>query len=332
MDGRIDFAALFHALPSPYMILDRELRYIDANEAYLSVTGRSRDEIMGRYVFEAFPETAERERLFGDAFRGALAGEPVVLVRQRFDILRPPAEGGGLRQVTWTTHQIPVRDQAGEIIGVLQKALDVSSEVAADESRQAVLREFDHRLKNLIAKVNAISELTAREEKELGSYLEKMRQRLGAVARTQTILIGGSETADVGELLNAELEPYGNLGKAAGEGPPVPLTRATAQTLGMAFHELAVNSAKYGALKHDGGKLDVRWSVDPTGKNLHLAWHESGFSATQPTRRGFGTTIIERLLPMDTGGAVERAFDGLGHRLNMVVPLQHEADRGIAPD
>ena len=75
MSLEIDFADLFARMPSPYMMLDRELRYIDASLSYLAIVGRQRSDLLGEFVFDVFPETPERRALFEDAFRRALAGE-----------------------------------------------------------------------------------------------------------------------------------------------------------------------------------------------------------------------------------------------------------------
>lgn len=323
MPSRIDFADLFAHLPSPYMILDRDLRFLDANAAYLAVTGRTREDIVGRFVFDAFPETPERRAMFEDAFRRGVAGEVNTLVRKPFDIARPASEGGGLKSVIWTTHQIPVRDTTGAIIGVLQKALDVTAEVEAEETRDAVLGEFDHRIKNLLAKVSAISELTAREETELKVYLDKLRQRLVALGRTQSLLLRAGQEATITDLLRAELDPYGAAGEAVElKGPPVALSGSTAQTMGMAIHELSTNAVKYGGLSRPEASIGVSWSIDEEPGMFVLEWAETGFAATPPSKRGFGTTIIERLLPMDTGGKVERRFDDDGHFVRFVIPLE----------
>lgn len=323
MIPQIDFADLFAHLPSPYMILDRELRFIDASAAYLAVTGRTREAIIGRFVFEAFPEAPDRRAMFEDAFGRALAGEPNALVRQRFDIARPEAEGGGVKPGIWTTHHIPVRDTSGAIVGMLQKALDVTSEVEAEEARDAVLCEFDHRIKNLLAKVAAISELTAREETELAVYLDKLRQRLVALGRTQSLLLRVRQKASIADLLRAELVPYGEAGEAVVlDGPEVALGGSTAQTMGMAIHELSTNAVKYGALSCPDASIRVTWSVDREPGMLCIDWAETGFAATPPAKRGFGTTIIERLVPMDTGGKVERRFDGDGHFVRFLIPLE----------
>ena len=322
----IDFADLFARMPSPYMMLDRDMRFIDANEAYLAITGRQRDELLGQFVFDAFPETPERRAMFEGSFGRALAGEANTITRQRYDITRPASQGGGLKRTIWTTHHVPVLNRAGAIIGMLQKALDVSSEVEAEESRDAVMREFDHRMKNLLAKVAAICELTAREENELDTYVQKLRQRLGALARTQAVLLQANQEASMADLLKAELSPFGLAGEAATiSGPPIQLSGNAAQTLGMAFHELSTNAAKYGALSRDGAAIKVEWSVAADDGVLTLDWEESGFAAAQPGPRGFGTKIIERLVPMETGGKVERWFDGDGHRVRFTLPLANLA-------
>ena len=322
MSVDIDIADLFARLPSPYMMLDHDLRYLDANDSYLAEVGRERDELLGQFVFDVFPETPERRALFEDSFRRALTGQADAVVRQRFDIARPASEGGGLKTTIWTTHHIPVRDSAGSVIGLLQKALDVTAEVEAEETRDAVLREFDHRMKNLLAKVSAICELTAREEKELDAYVGKLRQRLASLARTQAVLLKANQEASIADLVRAELSPFGLTGETAAiTGPQILLAGSTAQTLGMAFHELATNAAKYGALSRDGAALTVAWTVAADDGVLTLDWVESGFAAEQPASRGFGTTIIERLVPMETGGKVERWFDDDGHRVRFTLPM-----------
>ena len=322
MNSEIDFADLVARLPSPYMMLDRELRFIDANASYLETTGRSRAELIGQFVFDAFPETPERRTRFEDGFRRAIAGEPNAVVRERFDIARPESEGGGFKQSIWTTHHIPVHDANGAIVGMLQKAHDVTLEVEAEESRDAVLREFDHRIKNLLAKVGAIADLTAREETDLATYLDKFRQRLVALGRTQSLLLRARREAAIADLLRAELLPYGAAGEAVElTGPDIALAGTTAQTMGMAFHELATNAIKYGALGRPGAAIRVSWSVDAEPGMLSLEWAETGYAASKPAKRGFGTTIVERLVPMDTGGKVERRFDGDGHFVRFLIPL-----------
>ena len=323
MKFQIDFADLFAHLPTPVMILDRELRYIDANALYLAITGTRLDEIVGRFVFDVFPETPERRTIFENAFHRAVAGETNSVIRERFDIARPKSEGGGLKRVIWTTHHIPVRDADGAIVGMLQKALDVSAEVEAEETRDAVLREFDHRIKNLLAKVGAISDLTAREGTDLATFLDKFRQRLVALGRTQSLLLQAKQEAAIADLLRAEPSPYGAAGDAVElSGPDVSLAGSTAQTMGMAFHELSTNAAKYGALSRPDATIRVSWSVDAEPGMLSLEWVETGFAASKPEKRGFGTTIIERLVPMDTGGRVERRFDAEGHFVRFLIPLE----------
>lgn len=324
MNFQIDFADLFAHLPTPYMMLDCELRFIDANASYLATTGRNRAELLGQFVFDAFPETPERRTLFEDAFRRAIAGEANAVVRERFDIARPESEGGGFKRSIWTTHHIPVRDADGAIVGMLQKALDVTSEVEAEESRDAVLREFDHRIKNLLAKVGAISELTAREETDLATFLDKFRQRLVALSRTQSLLLQAKQEAAIADLLRAELSPYGAAGDAVElSGPDVSLAGSTAQTMGMAFHELATNAAKYGALGVPEGRVAITWSLI-TQDLARIEWVESGGPPVpQVRKRGFGTELIEKIVAHELQNPVDLRFEPAGVRCALILPVRH---------
>jgi two-component sensor histidine kinase len=89
-------------------------------------------------------------------------------------------------------------------------------------------------------------------------------------------------------------------------GPPVHLTPKRALALGMAFHELATNAARHGALSNHDGQVDVRWTLSPDGRVLNLVWREQGGPpVTAPTRRGFGLRLIEQGLAREIAGSVE---------------------------
>ncbi|MBS0244533.1 MAG: PAS domain-containing protein, partial [Proteobacteria bacterium] len=137
----IDYRRFFENLPSPYMMLDRDLRFVDMNARYLATIERSREELIGCYVFDAFPETGERLAKFRAAFLKALSGTPNTLVREPFSIARPEPQGGGKREVFWSCHHLPIYDADGEICGVAQKAEDVTSEVLAEKMRDVIARE-----------------------------------------------------------------------------------------------------------------------------------------------------------------------------------------------
>ena len=322
----IDYSALFQAAPSPFMILDRELRYLDANECYLQVVGATIEDLRGRFVFDVFPETDERREKFGNAFRRALEGEANTLRRELYQI---PDGQGGKREIWWTCHHIPVVDREGRVRGVLQKALDVTAEVKAERMRDTVLREIDHRMKNQLATISAIARRTARDAATTNDFLESFDRRLQAMSRTHQMLVdeewGGLQ---LGDLIRAELAPYrdGDDTRIRTEGPAVTLSPGEAQSLGLALHELATNAAKYGGLSEDGESLAVAWRQDERG--VELTWAERGRRAIlQPSRQGFGSVIVDRLLPSQIGATVQRDYRADGLHCRIAIP---RGDAGTA--
>jgi two-component sensor histidine kinase len=119
-----DLAQLFRAMPGQYMILDRDLVYVEANPAYCASTERTREEIVGRYVFEAFPPTGEGGRQVEESLRRVLVtGVAETLPLAAYPI---PAPGGGFRMKYWSCVHLPLFDEAGEVAYVAQNAVDVT--------------------------------------------------------------------------------------------------------------------------------------------------------------------------------------------------------------
>ena len=119
-----DLAQLFRAMPGQYMILDRDLVYVEANPAYCASTQRTREEIVGRYVFEAFPPTGEGGRLIEESLRRVLVtGVAETLPLAAYPI---PKRGGGFTMKYWSCVHLPLFDAAGEVAYVAQNAVDVT--------------------------------------------------------------------------------------------------------------------------------------------------------------------------------------------------------------
>ncbi|MGE0231304.1 MAG: HWE histidine kinase domain-containing protein [Flavobacteriaceae bacterium] len=307
----INFIRLFNDLPMPYMALDRGMRFIGMNKAYLATTQQDRRGLAGRHVFDVFPESGERRQAFQEAFEKALRGEANELVRRPFSIPRPEHDGGGMREVWWTCYHMPIYDHHGEICGLVQKAVDVTNDMRNDLIQLSLMREFDHRVKNILSTVTAIARRTAVGAESLERFAEDFQERIEAMARTHASLVqDGWQDVDVSVLLRQELEPYRSADRnITMAGPRISVNRRHAQTLGMAFHELTTNAAKYGALSTDEGALEVSWSIDPVANEVELVWRESGLDGLgAPAHQGFGSTIIDRLLPADMEASVKRDF------------------------
>lgn len=317
----LDFHTLFSITPTPLMVLDTSLRFVAANDCYLGITSRTLDELVGNYVFDVFPDTPERQEEVLGGFRSALAGEENQQEPHAFAIDRPE---GGYQDVWWMTHQLPIRDAAGAVVGLLQHSRDMTETVNATRMQTVISQEYDHRVRNMLAKVSAVARRTAHGAGSLQQFIADFDPRIAAMARAHELLVhGGWERLGLSELIAGELQPY--VGRAderiSVSGPDVVLSSHVAQALGMALHELATNAAKYGALSLQAGHLDIHWSLGASDGALRLVWTETGVTkVAAPPRAGFGSTIIDRVLPSETGGRVARDFAPTGLVCTVDIP------------
>ena len=321
MLNEADLLRFFNNMPTPLMALDTELRFVSANKAYLDVTQSRSEDLLGTYVFDAFPEEDTRVKLFGDAFRRALAGEVNSLVREPFSIRRDISAGGGMVEVFWTCHHIPLHDNSGKICGMVQNAIDVTKEVAAERMRNTISHEFDHRVKNILSKVASIARITASSASDPGAFAQDFQARIDAMASTHSLLVANGWTGSkLGDLIAREIEPYENAGQIVrSSGPDVELSAAESQALSLALHELATNAAKYGAFSGNGGELSVTWQT--TGTSFVLDWIETGMNGLCPVDHvGFGSRIIDQVLPMELGAEVLREIRPTGLVCRVSVP------------
>lgn len=217
---------------------------------------------------------------------------------------------------------------ARTVVGV---TFDVTERREAEERRRLLSRELDHRLKNIMAVVQSVVSLSARDAASVEDYKRALQGRLGAITKCQDLLMespGGG--AELSALVRAELDHYRRPGgEVEAEGPPVAFDEKTALSLGLVLHELATNAAKYGALGAGGGRLSVRWRVEagPQGRRLTLDWRETGGPrVSPPARKGFGTMLIEASLRALKGeAALDYPPEGLACRLALPLPLREGA-------
>jgi hypothetical protein len=181
---------------------------------------------------------------------------------------------------------------------------------AAEERRQAAARdkllmaELDHRVKNTIANIQALVVHTSQSAESLTGFVKGLDGRIQAMAKAHSLLSQSRwEGVAIEQLLREELSPYASdrFGIAL-SGPDVLLTAKSALSLSLAVHELVTNAAKFGSLSHPGGHVTVAWRAGPE-IGIELSWTETGGPlVAPPKRRGFGSTLVERALAMETGG------------------------------
>ncbi|WP_404381491.1 sensor histidine kinase [Caenispirillum salinarum] len=186
----------------------------------------------------------------------------------------------------------------------------------AEARAQTLAREMKHRVKNAFSLALSIAGMSFRRAATLQDAEEAFIGRLQAMVRAQDLVEPGKDAAvDLRELAARTLAPYrpdAGAERLAIEGPRVLLPAEKAKALAMAFHELATNAAKYGALSAAGGRVALRWRVEPApgGDELAVEWRERGGpSVSPPAHRGFGSRLVEKALAHDLGGSTELTFD-----------------------
>ncbi|HJU20753.1 MAG TPA: ATP-binding protein [Stellaceae bacterium] len=223
---------------------------------------------------------------------------------------------------------VPLLDETGDIIEWFGAASDVTTRKQAEERQMLLLHELDHRVKNTLAAVQAIAWQTLRGADIDDRVRDAFEGRLMALAKAHDLLTKDHwEGARLRDLALQELAPYGadDGARFAIAGPEVRLPPKAAVALGMAFHELATNAAKYGALSNEAGQIRVAWDVVNSSQPavLRLRWTETGGPpVTKPRRQGFGSRLIERGLARELNGDVQLRYDPSGIVCSLDFPLE----------
>lgn len=219
-------------------------------------------------------------------------------------------------------------DSLEEIAAVHAALRQASRELKTREERQEVMiNELNHRVKNTLATVQALARQTFAKTpnaKDEGAPLEVFTDRLIALSGAHDLLTRtGWREADMAALVEASLGAH--VERVDRSGPEVALAPHTAVGLSMVFHELATNSAKYGALSAPGGRVEVTWKRDPVTDNLVFIWRDvGGPPVTPPASAGFGTRLIESSIRREQKGQARFDFrpDGLVFEANLPLPEQ----------
>ncbi|CAO4136392.1 PAS domain S-box protein [Methylorubrum extorquens] len=222
----------------------------------------------------------------------------------------------------------PLRDERGQITGWLGNDIDIQDRKEAEEHQRLLTGELQHRVKNTLAMVQAIAAQTFRGATDLNEAQDAFAARLISLGRAHDILTQASWTAaPIGDVVQGALSVHAQSGtsRIRTSGLNVFLAAKPALALAMALHELATNAAKYGALSTESGSVELRWHVIHEGesKRFCLTWSEQGGPPilTQPTRKGFGSRLIERSFAAEVGGEVKLTYAPSGLICRLEAPL-----------
>jgi two-component sensor histidine kinase len=212
-------------------------------------------------------------------------------------------------------------DQVSAAMAEASAKLDLATDeiLRASETKDWMLRELHHRGKNTLALVQSIAAATARGAASVRDFDRDFSARLASLAHTYDLLVRDpDERVDLHALVAGEFAPFGTQ-RLASSGPSVKLPGESAVQLGMAIHELLSNAAKHGALRGAEGSVELSWRLDERG--LALDWRErSGSPVEPPSRQGFGSRLIERVLVEKLGAKVETAYRPEGLAVSIALP------------
>jgi two-component sensor histidine kinase len=205
----------------------------------------------------------------------------------------------------WSLPQGPAESDLQRLDQLARQAADLIERKDAELRQQLLINELNHRVKNMLATVQAIAAQTFRGEGTDPNARDAFESRLIALANAHNILTEESwEGAEIHDIMARVLEAHAGSERLRVQGPPIRLSPKAALAIAMGLHELATNAVKYGAFSNDTGQVAVTWTVDgPSPGTLHLQWSESGGPAVKPpSRKGFGSRLIERNLAHDLNG------------------------------
>lgn len=276
-----------------------------ANDAFLSLSGYEREEVLGQSFNFLMEHGAEALAKVQAAFAGTTDGDPGIHYRRK--------DGSEF----WVTIFInPVRDGSGDVVQHFGSFVDVTSHRREQARSRMMIDELNHRVKNTLSTVQSIVSQALRTVADPEVAREVIESRLFALSRSHDLLTHENwEGVGLLDLVNQAMEPFGvadgRVERFVITGENVRLPPNATLALGIAFHELATNAVKYGAFSNAAGSILVGWTIEPTpeGNRLILRWQEKdGPPVAPPSRKGFGSRVIERGLAHELDGAVHLDF------------------------
>jgi len=276
--------------------------------------GYTEEEIVGKLVTVLIPdERIDEEPAILARIRRGQRVEPYETIRRRKD--------GSLVEVSLCIS--PITDERGRVIAASKIARDITERKRVDEQRHLLLREMNHRVKNLFTVSASLVSLSARSASTAQELAVMLQERLTALARAHALTVASSDGMAVAselpttlhELIRAVTSPFDgsdvSVGRVLITGPDVPVSGPAVTSVALFLHEFTTNSAKYGALAHSQGRIRVDCSA--TENEFFMKWQEAGFPVPSniSSDEGFGS-ILARATISSLGGVFTREVDGEG--------------------
>ncbi len=301
-------------------VLKPDGRFIEFNDAFGELCGYDAAELRSLNSLELThpDDRAAMTALLADLLNGS---------RSDFVIEKRYVRKDG--SVIWVQNSVSLtHDKTGRPLHLVKLIQDITERKVAERRQRLLIDEINHRVKNTLATVQSFASQSLRNAAGLEEGRAAFEARLIALSKSYDVLTRQHwEGADLIDVVSGAIAPYrGRSGPARFriEGEGLRLRPKAVLALSLAFHELATNAFKYGALSNDSGSVSIDWRVDPQSRRFELRWRESGGPVVQPpARRGFGSRLVERGLAQDIAGEARLSFSDTGVECAIDAPL-HE--------
>jgi PAS domain S-box-containing protein len=276
---------ILESIGDGFYAVDRDWRFTYVNRRAEAWWGRAKSELIGKVIWDVFPNSVGGV-IHGAHLEAAATRQPARL------------EAESITVGSWV--DIAIHPTGHSDLSVYVR--DIAEQKRNEAARDLLIREVDHRARNVLTVVQSIVQLT--HAPDMAHYKETVIGRISALARAQGSLANRRwEGAMLPDVLAEELSAVGKPHAYSLRGPDLMLSPDRVQPLSMIFHELATNASKYGGFSTEAGQVAVEWRIGPEGA-LDLTWRETGGPAVvEPARRGFGSRLIADLLRQVRGTA-----------------------------
>ena len=300
-------------------LIGRDMRYIRLNQKLADINGVPIAAHLGKTVREVIPDVAEQTE---DLIRRVLdTGIAITGIRVTGSTIVDPST-----QHVWESDWVPFSID-DDVVAVSVTVRDITEQVTTSDNLREIMRELEHRVKNMLSNVKALVNRAARDATTDAAVFETLNKRIQGLSQTHSLLTAEAwSSALLDQLFRLEtIDVYGE-DRITLSGPTVRISSEATLSIGMAIHELATNAAKYGALSAGGGHVGVTWTriADARSDRLVIEWVETGGpEVTEPSRSGFGTRLIASTIEGNIEGKVSHFWEPSG--LRVVIELDYDA-------
>ncbi|MDK1388015.1 HWE histidine kinase domain-containing protein [Sinorhizobium sp. 8-89] len=271
-NGHIQSQGIVDTVPDPLLVLDQNLCVQSASRAFFTTFQVGRDETIGQHIYELGNgqwDIPELRRLLEEVIPKSTAVVDYE-VEQDFPSIGP-------RTMLVSAHRLFHPDDNSRTL--LLSIVDATERRQREAEKDVLLGELRHRMKNLLALVQAIARQTTAADRSGEAYRDAFMGRFNALVQAHDAAYAQEGEADLQQVLRQTLEPYseGPTGVLVESGPAVPLGSKQIMSMSLILHELATNAIKYGALSTSAGQVRVRWTLEEaSAPSVRLVWQESG--------------------------------------------------------